>query len=114
VASSVYGVLPTAKSRARPEGLLCLAPRRWPNRAADRNRAAPSIVETMVVVEWWPPGGGTADFRSSGRSVPPRNDFDQKDGDSGRWQTGFAEFTRRSHPTLFSPFIDVVDFVSPR
>lgn len=42
------------------------------------------------------PGGGTVDFRSSGRSVPPRFDFGHRKRRFGRLQTGFAELKRRS------------------
>jgi hypothetical protein len=72
---------------------------------SERNRTGLSIVETMVVVEWCP-GGGTVDFGSCGRSVPPRNDFDQKRRRFGplanRIQAG-------SQPALLSPLSDVVD-----
>jgi hypothetical protein len=60
------------------------------------------------------PGGGTVDFRSSGRSVPPRFDFGQRERRFGRLQTGSAELKRRSQPTLLWPLIEAADFVPPR
>jgi hypothetical protein len=69
-----------------------------------RNRIGLSIVETMW---WWSggPGGGTADFRSSGRSVPPRNDFDHGRR-LGSLQTGFPELKRRSPVDAPSPSVE--------
>lgn len=80
---------------------------------SERNRSGLSIVE----ISWWwsgVPGGGTVDFRSSGRSVPPRFDFGQRERRFGRLQTGSAELKRRSQPMLLWPLIEAADFVPPR
>jgi hypothetical protein len=63
---------------------------------SERNRSGLSIVEIIVVVEWWPPGEGRSIFGPPVGPFLPALISATENRDSAACKPGFAELKRRS------------------